>query len=157
MITNKLEKHKTMELTQPVKFLLVEDDDSHAKLVIYAFNKNNIANEIDRINNGNDVMPYLKQEGKFKDRRLPGVILLDLNIPGMDGIDVLKTIKTSTEFKHIPIVILTTSKSLLDRQEAYSNYANSYLVKPVNFQNFHEMIKDLGLYWGLWNVPSHDE
>ena len=157
MITNNRKLHLTMELTQPVKFLLVEDDDSHAKLIMYAFNKNNIANEIDRISNGYEVMPYLKQEGEFKDKRLPGVILLDLNIPGIDGLNVLKSIKTSAEFQHIPIVILTTSKSLSDRQQAYSNYVNSYLVKPVNFQKFHQMIKDLGLYWGLWNVPPNDD
>ena len=146
-----------MEYLQQVKFLLVEDDDAHASLIMYAFNESNILNEVDRLVNGNDVMKYLKQEEKYKDKSLPHIILLDLNIPGKDGLEVLQEIKQDEELKHIPVVILTTSRSLSDRKNAYMKYANSYLVKPVDFDKFHQMIKEIGLYWSVWNIPSHDD
>jgi len=146
-----------MEYLQQVKFLLVEDDDAHASLIMYAFDENNIVNEVDRVINGNDVIKYLRKEGEYKDKSLPQVILLDLNIPGKDGLEVLREIKEDEELKHIPVVILTTSRSLLDRKNAYMQYANSYLVKPVDFDKFHQMIKEIGMYWSIWNVPSHDD
>lgn len=146
-----------MKNLQPVKFLLVEDDDAHASLIMYAFKDHKITNEIDRLINGNEVIKYLRKEGEYKDKTLPGVILLDLNIPGKDGIEVLDEIKKDKDLRHIPVVVLTTSRSLMDRQNAYKQYVNSYLVKPVDFDDFHEMIKEMGTYWSNWNVPSHDE
>ena len=146
-----------MEYLQQVKFLLVEDDDAHASLIMYAFDENNIVNEVDRVINGNDVIKYLRKEGEYKDKSLPQIILLDLNIPGKDGLEVLREIKEDEELKHIPVVILTTSRSLSDRKNAYMKYANSYLVKPVDFDKFHQMIKEIGLYWSVWNIPSHDD
>ncbi len=134
-------------------FLLVEDNDSHAKLIQIAMEENHVLNKIVRIKHGDDVMCYINKEGKFSDAQRPGVILLDLNIPGKNGLELLKILKSDKDTRDIPIVILTTSRSLSDRQEAYMQYANSYLVKPVNFDKFHRMIQDLNMYWSVWNTP----
>ena len=150
-MTNKLESI-IMNETKPIKFLLVEDDDAHAKLVYYAFKRAKIQNPIDRIKDGDDVLPYLRQEGEFEDKELPEVILLDLNIPGKNGLEVLRIIKEDEQLRKIPVVILTTSQSISDRDMAYTRYANSYLVKPVNAERFKKLIEEMNNYWAVWNV-----
>jgi len=141
------------ELEQQMQtFLLVEDNDAHAKLTTLAFERNHIANKIDRVKDGKAALNYVFKKGKYKNKQTPGLILLDLNIPEKDGIEVLTEIKEDKKLRIIPIVILTTSNSFSDIQRAYLNYANSYLVKPINFEKFRKMVKDLGIYWGLWNV-----
>ena len=84
------------------------------------------------------------------------MVLLDLNLPGMSGHDLLKEIKENDQLKSIPVVILTTSDGETDRAEAYQHYVNSYLVKPINADQFERMVSDLGLYWGLWNKLEKD-
>lgn len=140
-----------LESIDHTKFLLVEDDDSHSKLIHYAFHKQNLHSKIIRLSNGKDVLPYLRKEGRFSFAETPDVILLDLNIPEINGIEVLRTIKMDPKLKVIPVVILTTSRSLNDREQAYMNYANSYLVKPINYDNFRKMVRDLNEYWTVWN------
>jgi CheY-like chemotaxis protein len=134
-----------------VRFLLVEDDDDHAELVQLALGENRIANTVDRVRDGAEAMAYLRQEGAFADKDLPNVVLLDLKLPKIDGHEVLAQIKTDDELRSIPVVVLTTSQAEADKAKAYYNHANSYLIKPVDFENFHRMIKDLELYWGVWN------
>ncbi len=134
-------------------FLLVEDNDAHAKLVRIAMEQNHLLNKLVRLKHGDEVIPYINKEGKYKDAQRPGIILLDLNIPGKNGLEVLKILKDDEDTRDIPIIILTTSRSLSDRQQAYLQYANSYLVKPVDFKKFHSMIKDLNMYWSVWNEP----
>jgi len=137
---------------QMQSFLLVEDNDAHAKLTTLAFKRNNIYNTIDRVKDGKSALNYVFKKGKYKNKKTPGLILLDLNIPEKDGIEVLTEIKADKTARIIPIVILTTSNSFSDIQRAYLNYANSYLVKPINFEKFNKMVKDLGIYWSVWNV-----
>ena len=139
-----------------VTFLLVEDDDAHAKLTIRTFQKSNIDNPVVRVHDGDEALLYLRRKGQFEGAKRPGVIFLDLNIPGTNGLDVLKTIKEDQSLRTIPIVILTTSRSLSDRQTAYMRYANSYIVKPVDCDKFFKMAKDIGLYWGQLNTPSEE-
>ena len=148
-------EYKPIKQIQTV--LLVEDDDSHAKLTILAFKRNNIINKIYRVKDGKTALNYVFKKGKYKNKETPGLILLDLNIPEKDGIEVLTEIKKDEKLRAIPIVILTTSNSFSDIQKAYLNYANSYLVKPINFEKFNKMVKDLGIYWSVWNVsPLRD-
>ena len=137
------------------KILLVEDNRDDVLLTRRALQKANIANQVDVANNGIEALEYLRGKGKFGDRDtkdLPVVILLDLKMPRMGGLEFLKTIRNSEEFKLLPAVVLTSSKEKQDIIESYSLGANSYIQKPVDFDQFVKAVQTLGLYWLLLNV-----
>ncbi|MEM7230005.1 MAG: response regulator [Planctomycetota bacterium] len=136
---------------KPIHFLLVEDDDDHAQLVLRAMERTRIETSIDHVNDGTHAMHYLRREPPYESAARPDVVLLDLKMPEMGGHDVLKNIKADPVLQSIPVVILTTSAAESDRASAYSHHANSYLVKPLDFDCFQDMIEDLSLYWAIWN------
>ena len=132
-------------------FLLVEDDDDHAHLVMRSLRRARVVNDVDRVVNGEEAMKYLNREAPYEDKQTPGVVLLDLHLPKLDGHEVLQRIRDDEKLSWLPVVILTTSSDEVDRAKAYGNNANSYLVKPVDFSQFQKMVDDLSLYWGVWN------
>ena len=138
-----------------MNFLLVEDDDDHAEIVLRTLKRNRVANTIDRVADGESALAYLRNVGAFANRKRPDIILLDLKLPKLSGHELLKIIKTDPKLLSIPVVVLTTSSAESDRERAYEHHANSYIVKPVNFTRFREMVRDLSLYWGVWSPPSH--
>lgn len=137
-----------------MNILLVEDNPDHAELVMRSFQEHRIANRIHHVSHGEEALEYLFQQGTYTDPNKsprPHVILLDLRLPRIDGLKVLETIRSSPKIKNIPIVVLTTSQAEQDVARAYSKHVNSYLVKPVDFNIFTQMMEDLGLYWLTWN------
>lgn len=139
---------------KPITILFVEDDASHAKLVRRVLEDHRIANQVFQVSDGVAAMDYLYRRGQFSNADeypKPDLLLLDLRLPKMDGLEVLKKIKTDNKLKKTPVVILTTSDSELDIARAYELHANSYLVKPIEFDAFSELIRDLGFYWLAWN------
>ncbi|MGJ8635966.1 MAG: response regulator [Phycisphaerales bacterium] len=140
---------------KPVHFLLVEDDAAHAELVTMSLEENNVANTISHVDDGIKAMDYLYQRGEYEEATRPDLILLDLKLPKLTGHEVLERVKQDEDLRAIPVVVLTTSSNAQDVDRAYSHYANSYLTKPVDFIQFHKMIRDLGLYWTVWNrIPE---
>jgi CheY-like chemotaxis protein len=139
-----------------VDILLIEDNDDHVELIRQTLEDRRVANSIVHFDNAEEALSYLNREGKHAKALQPGMVLLDLNLPGMSGHDLLKEIKENDQLKSIPVVILTTSAGENDRAEAYQHYVNSYLVKPINADQFERMVSDLGLYWGLWNKLEKD-
>jgi CheY-like chemotaxis protein len=142
-------------LGEPILVMLIEDNIDHAELVMRTLEEHRIANKVRHFLDGQSALDYLFHQGEFaetKETRLPHVILLDLRLPRVDGIDVLKAIKEDPGLKSIPVVVLTTSEAEKDVAKAYYNHANSYLVKPVGFEDFKKLMDDLGFYWLGWNV-----
>jgi hypothetical protein len=137
-----------------VHFLLVEDDEDHANLILRNLRKSRVANDVTHVRDGEKALQYIRGEGDYVDRVMPDVILLDLKLPKVDGHEILRQIKEDPALKALIVVILTTSKNELDREKAYNAHANSYLVKPVEFDQFREMIDMLNLYWGVLNEPA---
>lgn len=140
---------------EPILVMLVEDNVDHAELVIRTLEEHRIANRVRHFLDGQSALDYLFQRGEFANRTdnvRPHVILLDLRLPRVDGIDVLKAIKENDHLKTIPVVVLTTSEAEKDVAKAYYNHANSYLVKPVGFDEFKRLMDDLGFYWLSWNT-----
>jgi len=136
--------------------LLVEDNPDDVLLTKRAFKKSNILNELVVASDGVEALDYLFGTGAYEGRDLsimPVLILLDLRLPKLDGIDVLRRIRTDERTKLIPVVVLTTSKEQKDLIESYSLGANSYIPKPVDFDQFVQAVRQLGLYWVLLNVP----
>ncbi|WP_200806749.1 response regulator [Paucidesulfovibrio gracilis] len=134
--------------------LLVEDNDAHAELVIRGLRDQKMRSRICHVQDGEEALDYLFRRNQYEDPEKsprPGLILLDLRLPKIDGLEVLKTIKTNEQMRAIPVVILTTSEADSDVKHAYMQYANSYLVKPVDFSNFNTLLSDLGFYWLGWN------
>jgi len=139
---------------EALTILLVEDNEDHAELVQRNFADNHVANTIHHVKDGEEALNYLFRKGAYADPAkspLPNLILLDLRLPKVDGIEVLKEIKASEALKSIPVVVLTSSSAEQDIAKAYASNANSYLVKPVDFEKFTRMMKDLGYYWLAWN------
>lgn len=139
---------------QPLNILLVEDNPDHAELVMSSFDDHQVANEIHHVEDGEAALNYLFRRGEFanpEDSPRPHVILLDLRLPKVDGLEVLKEIKKDPKLRRLPVVVLTTSEAESDIAKAYEFHANSYLVKPVDFDNFTKMMCDLGFYWLGWN------
>ncbi len=139
---------------EPLDILLVEDNESHAELIMENLQEHRIANKMHLVQNGKDALDYLFREGAFsnpEDSPRPHIILLDLRLPKVDGLDVLKKVKTEESLSAIPVVILTSSDAGKDIERAYKLHANSYLMKPVKFEDFTEMLKSLGFYWLAWN------
>ena len=138
---------------RPKHFLLVEDNSAHAKLVMLQFRDLGDEITIERVSDGEEAMEYIFGKGAYAGRTRPDVILLDLNLPKMDGHEVLRRLKEDEELRAIPVVVLTTSQAEADTRQAYQHHVNSYLVKPVEFERFKQMMKDLGQYWSGWNEP----
>jgi two-component system, response regulator len=136
--------------------LLVEDNDDDAELAMMAFHRAKITNPLVRARDGVEALDYLFGRGKFADRDvsdLPAVTLLDLKLPKISGLEVLKAIRANDRTRHLPIVILTSSNEDKDRLSAYDHYANSYVVKPVDYDQFVAAALQLGLYWMVLNAP----
>jgi len=134
--------------------LLVEDNPDDEALTLRALKKKNIANEVIVARDGAEALDYLFAKGAFKDRDksiLPAVILLDLKLPKIDGLEVLKEIRADIRTKFLPVVVLTSSKEEQDLSISYSHGCNSYIRKPVDFDSFAEAIAHLGLYWLVLN------
>jgi CheY-like chemotaxis protein len=133
-----------------ITILLADDDPDDRKLTHDAFMENRLANEFHAVEDGEELMDYLHRRGKYESLRgdtLPGLILLDLNMPRKDGREALKEIKADPELRRIPIVVLTTSKAEEDIVRTYDLGVNSYVTKPVTFKSLVELIKILGCYW----------
>jgi two-component system response regulator len=136
--------------------LLVEDNPDDVELTLRAFKKNNISNKVIVAKDGVEALDYLFGTGIHAGRdakNMPIVVLLDLKLPKIDGLEVLKRIRQNELTRLLPVVILTSSAEQKDVIDGYSLGANSYVRKPVNFEQFVEAIKHLGLYWLLWNEP----
>ena len=143
-----------------VEVLLIEDSTNDAELTIRELKKHNMANNLVHVKNGKDGLDFLFATGKYAGKRdiqhTPKVVLLDIQMPKVNGIEVLEKIKTDPRTKTMPVVILTSSKEDPDIKKCYELGANSYIVKPVNFERFAEAIKNLRFYWLLLNQPPHD-
>ncbi len=141
--------------SEPVLVMLIEDNADHAELIIRTLEEHRIPNKVRHFFDGQMALDYLFQRGQFSnpvESPRPHVILLDLRLPRVDGIDILKTIKSDATLMCIPVVILTTSEAEKDVNRAYYHHANSYLVKPVGFEEFKQLMDNLGLYWLSWNT-----
>jgi CheY-like chemotaxis protein len=139
-----------------IEILLVEDNPADLELTLRALKKNNIANKVQVAEDGEVALDFLFGQGQFAGRNTdnkPKVVLLDLKLPKVDGLEVLRTIKADPKTQAIPVVVLTTSKQESDIIESYRLGVNSYIVKPVDFEKFVESVKELGMYWLLMNQP----
>jgi two-component system response regulator len=140
-----------------VEILLVEDNIDDAELAIRQLKKHNMANNLYHVKDGEEALDFIFCTGKFKDTRnmtsFPRIILLDIQMPKVNGIEVLQKIKSNEQTKLIPIVMLTSSKEDPDIKKCYALGANSYIVKPVNFEGFANSIQNIGFYWLLLNQP----
>ncbi|MBN2125804.1 MAG: response regulator [Deltaproteobacteria bacterium] len=140
----------------PANILLVEDDEAHAELTKRAIRKAGNANRIDIVSDGEEALDYLFNRGNYADENRfpsPGLILLDIKLPGLDGIEVLKAIKEDAKLRQIPVIMLTTSEREEDISLSYRHHANSYLTKPVGFKEFEEKVRQIDFYWMLVNRP----
>ena len=139
----------------PLNILLVEDNDDHAEVVRRSFRTHQVANDIHHVANGQAALDYLFRRGDYSDPTTsprPHVIVLDLRLPKVDGLEVLRAIKEDQDLRRIPVVILTSSQGESDVAMAYDHHANSYLVKPLDFKKFTDLMGALGFYWLAWNV-----
>ena len=139
-----------------VEILLVEDNPADAELALRALKKNNLANRLVTVGDGEEALDFIFARSAFSGRHVengPKVILLDLKLPKVDGLEVLRAIKSDPRTKVIPVVVLTSSKEEKDIVESYRLGVNSYIVKPVDFDKFIASVRDLGLYWLLLNQP----
>ncbi|MDY6934555.1 MAG: response regulator [Spirochaetota bacterium] len=146
-------------MAKAANILLVEDNLMDVELILDAFREAHLGNKINYVNCGKDALDYLFGKNKYSDRQkypIPDLILLDLKMPGVDGHEVLQRIKQAHGLKRIPVVILTSSMEDGDRALSYDNGANSYLVKPVSFEGFMEVIRKIDEYWMLLNVGPPD-
>lgn len=148
-----------MNYDNGVEILLVEDNASDAELTIRALRKRNLANSLIHLKNGAEALDFIFGEGPYAGRdphKTPKVILLDLKMPKVDGLEVLTKIRADERTKRIPVVVLTSSKEDPDIQACYALGVNSYIVKPVEFEDFFNAVSELGLYWILLNQVPHE-
>ena len=139
-----------------VEILLVEDNPTDAELCIRALKKNNLANKLVWVKDGEEALDFIFAGGKYTDREMenkPKVMLLDLRLPKVDGMEVLRRVKSDERTRIIPVVVLTSSKEDRDITESYRLGVNSYISKPVEWEAFVSVISELGLYWLLLNKP----
>ena len=142
-----------------LRILLVEDNPDHAMLVERSIAESEGAAQVTVVTDGEEALSYLRRKGAWSgpaERRRPHLILLDLRLPRLDGFHVLRTIKDSPELRAIPVVVLTTSEATSDVSKAYELHANSYLVKPVDFDRFVALMRDVESYWLGWNQGRQD-
>jgi CheY-like chemotaxis protein len=142
---------------EEVEILLVEDNPSDAELTIRALKKNNLGNHLIHLKDGAEALDFIFGKGAYSDRNVknvPKVIMLDLKMPKVDGLEVLRRIKSDENTKTIPVVVMTSSKEEQDIVTSYKYGVNSYIVKPVEFEAFVKAVSDLGLYWLIINQTS---
>lgn len=132
---------------RPAEVLLVEDNDNDAELTKIGFRRAKLAVNLQHVGNGEECMAFLRKEGKYADAPTPDLILLDLNMPRMGGLEVLKEVARDDHLKHLPIVVLTSSEADKDVLMSYQLRCNSYIVKPIDFENFAKVIQSLTDYW----------
>jgi two-component system, response regulator len=137
------------------RLLLAEDSAADAELTLEALGENNLSNRVDLVRDGVEVLDYLYCRGAYAERPavLPLALFLDLKMPRMDGLEVLRRLKSDQALKVLPVVMLTSSREDSDLAESYRLGANAYVVKPVDFGQFTEAIRELGLFWSLVNQP----
>ena len=142
-------------MAEPSKILLVEDDPHDVELTLSALSENHLTNEIVVVRDGAEALDYLYRRGFYQSREAgnPEVILLDLKLPKVDGLDVLKRIKADPDLKTVPVVMLTSSREEKDLVESYNSGSNAYVVKPVGFGDFLEAVRQVGLFWTVINQP----
>jgi CheY-like chemotaxis protein len=147
-----------MEQQNEIEILIVEDNPHDAEMAIRAFKKNKLANEIKVVEDGEEALDFIFARGAYSHRSItcrPKIILLDLQLPKINGLEVLKEIKQNPETKIIPVVMLTSSKQESDLVESYQLGVNSYIVKPVDFEKFVDAVREIGSYWLLVNhIPN---
>ena len=145
---------------QPVPIVLAEDDEDDQLIVRKAFNKARFRSPLQIVDNGRELMDYLKGRGKYQDREaypMPGLILLDLNMPVMSGEEALAEIKADKNLQHIPVVVLTTSDDQTGINRCYELGANTFITKPVTFSGFLNVVSELQLYWfSLVELPDDE-
>jgi CheY-like chemotaxis protein len=137
----------TLNAVMPIEILLIEDSPSDAALTVEALQAGKIINNLNRVVDGVEAMAYLRQQGRFANSQRPDLIMLDLNLPKKDGREVLRELKNDPSLKLIPIIVLTTSKADKDVLQAYELNANCYITKPVDFQQFIDVIKLIKNFW----------
>jgi CheY-like chemotaxis protein len=137
------------------RILIVEDDPNDIELTLTALGDYNLANEVVVTRDGQEALDYLNCQGEFVDRpsENPAVVLLDLKLPKLDGLEVLQKIKSDDRLKMIPVVVLTSSHEESDKMRSYSLGVNAYVVKPVDFHEFVNAVKELGAFWAVVNEP----
>ena len=139
-----------------VDILLVEDNPNDAELTLHALRKHKVANQIHLVRDGAEALDFIFATGTYADRKVaekPKVILLDIKLPKVDGLEVLRRVKVDPRTRAIPVVVLTSSREERDIVESYQLGVNSYITKPVDFGQFTEAVRQLGLYWLLLNQP----
>ena len=142
-----------------IEILLVEDDENDVDLTLYALKKFNLGNRIQVIRDGAEAVDFIFARGRYVERSemlRPKLILLDLKLPKLSGVEVLERLKADPHTKNIPVVIMTSSQEAPDLQRCYALGANSYIVKPVDFEQFAKAVQQVGLYWYVLNQPWHD-
>jgi len=132
---------------RPAQILLVEDNDNDAELTRISFSKVKFAVNLSHVENGEECMAFLRKQGKYTDAPDPDLILLDLNMPRMGGQEVLREIAADPNLRRLPVIILTTSDAHKDVLDAYNLRCSSYIVKPIDFENFSKVIKGIAEYW----------
>lgn len=137
------------------RILLVEDNANDAELTLEALSEHNLANGVDLVRDGAEALDYLLRRGKYAEmvQASLAVILLDLKLPKVDGLEVLKILKSDEKLKYIPVVVLTSSREEKDVVESYRLGVNAYVVKPVNFSEFITAVKEVGAFWAIVNEP----
>lgn len=138
---------------EPITILLIEDNEDHAALIIRNFKNFKVANNIIHLEDGEQAINYISLIGQEHEK--PHLVLLDLRLPKIDGLEVLETFKSTPLLADIPVVVLTTSDAISDVEKACKVHANSYLVKPVDFEKFTELMNLLGFYWICWNKKPY--
>ncbi len=145
-----------MENLKEIQILLVEDNPNDKELTLRALSKHNLINKLHVVNDGEEALEYIFATGAYAKRDIgdkPDVVLLDLKLPKVDGLEVLREVKSDERTKEIPIVVLTSSTEEHDIVESYGLGVNSYIVKPVEFDKFIDAVSEVGFYWGLLNKP----
>lgn len=139
--------------------LLVEDNPQDVELTLEALMEHNLANNVVAVSDGVEALEYLRYEGRFKERKKnnPAVMLLDIKMPRMNGIEVLETIRSDKKLKTIPVVMLTSSREEPDLKKCYELGVNAYVVKPVNFKDFMDSVKQIGIFWAILNEQPSAE
>lgn len=142
------------EALMEVEILIVEDNPNDAEMAMRALKRNNLTNKVFVVTDGQEALDFLFSKGKYNMRKncvRPRMVLLDLKLPKVDGLEVLKELKENPETRIIPVIILTSSKEEKDLIESYKSGVNSYIVKPVDFEKFVDAVNELGMYWLLLN------